>query len=46
MWCRDNDLGMYPEKTQNISTWHPDEKAHQEAAKKIINSSIMGDILK
>ena len=34
MWCRNNDLGLYPEGDQNISTWHPDEKAHHEAAKK------------
>ena len=45
MWCRNNDLGLYPEGDQNISTWHPDEKAHHEAAKKIINSNTIGGLL-
>lgn len=45
MWCRNNDLGLYPEGDQNISTWHPDEKAHHEAAKKIINSNTIGELL-
>ena len=46
MWCRNNNLGLYPEENQNISTWHPDEKAHHEAAKKIINSNTIGELLK
>ena len=45
MWCRDNNLDMYPEKNQNISTWHPDEKAHHAAAKKIINSNTIGELI-
>ena len=44
-WSRDNNFLMYKDEkyggNDKPSFWHPGEEAHQEASKRIINSSIM-----
>tara|TARA_Y100001973_G_scaffold87328_1_gene131163 strand:- start:849 stop:1706 length:858 start_codon:yes stop_codon:yes gene_type:complete len=49
-WTRDNGFPSYKEPDAHNSTnpthWHPGEKAHEEAADRIINSNIIGEMLK
>ena len=38
--------GVIAHNSTNPTHWHPGEKAHEEAADRIINSNIIGEMLK
>ena len=46
LWTRQNKFPLYKDNVyNNPGTWHPGEKSHREASKKIINSMIINRII-